>query len=114
MKVDSITWTKLNVAGKKPCPRAGHSSAISNDKLVMFGGTNDANQKLRDTWVFDLKTDVWIEVKAIADLIVPRSGHSAIIYRERFMFIFGGIHSVTKELDDVSVLDLQSETWHTF
>lgn len=36
----------------------------------------------------------------------PRNGHSAIIFKEKFMIVFGGIYEVTKELDDVSVLDL--------
>jgi hypothetical protein len=109
-----MTWKKRSVQGVKPCPRAGHSSAIVNDHLFVFGGTNDENQRLKDTWVYDLKTGIWSECQANAQEIVPRSGHSSIIYNQRFMFVFGGIYSVTKELDDVIVLDLQELVWHTF
>lgn len=43
-----------------------------------------------------------------------RNGHSAILYKERFMIVFGGIYEVVKELDDVSVLDLRHGFWHEF
>ena len=42
----------------------------------------------------------------------PRNGHSAILVQNRFMLVFGGIYEVTKELDDLHVLDLSSQTWH--
>jgi len=34
-----------------------------------------------------------------------------VLYKEDFMVIFGGIHSVTKELDDLCVLDLKLRKW---
>jgi hypothetical protein len=44
---------------------------------------------------------------------LPRSGHSAIIYKE-MMVIFGGIHEVTKELDDMIVFDIKNKRWVIF
>ena len=36
-----------------------------------------------------------------AFIMQPRSGHSAFSFRDKFICIYGGIHDVTKELDDV-------------
>ncbi len=42
-----------------------------------------------------------------------RSGHSACLYRD-YMVIFGGIHEVTKELNDLCLFDLKSLKWVKF
>lgn len=101
-------WIVPEVTGKKPCPRAGHTAVIMNNLLVVFGGTDNDNVRLQDTWVFDLKSTIWNELKANPSSVDlrPRNGHSAILFKQRYMVIFGGIYSVTKELDDVSVLDI--------
>jgi hypothetical protein len=41
---------------------------------------------------------------------LPRSGQSASIYNN-LMIIFGGIHEVTRELDDCFVFDLKNKQW---
>ena len=43
---------------------------------------------------------------------VERGGQQGIIYKNRFMCIFGGIHEVTNELNDLLVFDLQTSKWH--
>ena len=44
---------------------------------------------------------------------LARSGHSACLYKE-FMLIFGGIHEVTKELDDMHIFDFKNKRWIQF
>ena len=44
---------------------------------------------------------------------MPRSGHSACIYKD-FLIVFGGIHEVTKELDDMVVYDFKNRRWIQF
>ena len=41
---------------------------------------------------------------------MPRSGHSACLYKD-YMLVFGGILEVTKELNDLWVFDLRSKKW---
>ena len=38
-----------------PISRASHSSVIHDEKLYIFGGQDDENNKLGDLWEFDLK-----------------------------------------------------------
>ena len=41
---------------------------------------------------------------------MKRSGHSAIIYKN-FMVIFGGIHELTQELNDMHTFDFNNSQW---
>jgi len=56
----------------------------------------------------------WTKLKpALTEFYLPRSrsGHSASLYEENILVIFGGILGVTKELDDVVGLDLLTWEW---
>jgi len=41
---------------------------------------------------------------------MPRSGHSACIYKN-YMLLFGGIFEITKELNDLYLYDLEKNKW---
>ncbi len=43
---------------------------------------------------------------------LPRSGHSATLYKDR-MLIFGGIYEITKELNDLLAFDFSKGEWST-
>ena len=68
--------------------------------MYIFGGKDEDNEKLKDLWTFDLINNTWSEIECDSSMIVSRSGHSACIYGD-YMLLFGGIHEVTKELDDM-------------
>ena len=89
----------------RPKPRASHASACWNDKLYVFGGQDDDNNKLEDLWEFDANSG-WrqIQIEEGAFVPTPRSGHSAVTYGNK-MYIFGGIFELTKELNDMLVFD---------
>jgi N-acetylneuraminic acid mutarotase len=58
-KISTGVWTQQEFKGKVPCPRAGHSAVIKGDQLVIFAGTNEENQRLKDTWVYDFRFNTW-------------------------------------------------------
>ena len=104
---------KAKAGSPLPEPRAGHSSVIYKDTLVIFGGKNGENEKLNDVWAFSFTTLTWAqyqknESKEGAPL--PRSGHSSSISGQ-YMIVFGGILDVTKELDDMMIYDLEQKRW---
>jgi N-acetylneuraminic acid mutarotase len=76
-------WTWMAYEGKvAPCPRAGHSAVIkidqtSGDCMYIFGGKDDDNNKLNDTWKFNLKTSTWTQISGYDEPPLPRSGHAA-------------------------------------
>lgn len=97
-----------NVEATNPKPRASHSSACWNDKLYVFGGQDDDNNKLDDLWEFDSASGAWNQIQIQDGDVTPlcRSGHSAVTYGDK-MYIFGGILELTKELNDMLVFDFR-------
>ena len=59
------TWERLSPLGDdRPCARAGHSAVVrlnpaQGDCMYIFGGKDDDNNKLCDTWKFNFKTMIW-------------------------------------------------------
>lgn len=41
-----------------------------------------------------------------------RGGHSCVMFKERFLFVFGGMQEVTMELNDLSLFDIKTSKWH--
>ena len=78
--------------------------------MYIFGGKNDENEKLNDTWKFDFGTRSWTEIHQV-DIPPPRSGHAAQVYQDRYMIVHGGIFFVTRELNDLHVFDMERESW---
>ena len=75
--------------------------------MYIFGGKDDDNTKMNDTWKFNFKTCTWTQIVGIEELPIPRSGHAAQVYRDQYMIIYGGIFFVTRELNDLHVFDMK-------
>lgn len=62
LKTSTLHWENVtDVKGKKPPPRANHSSAIIKHNLYIFGGW-DGSKRLNDLYMFELKSQVWTQV----------------------------------------------------
>ena len=105
-----------------PTPRAGHSASYAvdpsngQDIMIVYGGKDDENQKLADLWKFNFVTRMWEELIPRNEpemLPVPRSGHSAAIYNNELMIVFGGIYEITRELNDCHVYSLKDNVWYS-
>lgn len=73
--------------------------------MFVFGGKDENNDKLNDLWELNLSDYTWREIKT-NNPPLGRSGHSACLY-DHYMLIFGGIHEVTRELDDMIAFDFK-------
>ena len=103
-------WEKiLPKQGTQPEARAGHSAVFYKDMLIIFGGKNEENEKLNDVWAFNFTSLTWTQFQkneTKEGVPLPRSGHSASI-QGQYMIVFGGILDVTKELDDMTIFDIE-------
>ena len=111
---DNSTWEHLKAKEPSPQARAGHSATIYQDKMYIFGGKDEDNEKLKDFWSFDFETSTWEQLQCDEQSIAARSGHSCEVYGD-YMIVFAGIHEITKELDDMAVYGFQKQKWiHLF
>ncbi|CAD8212285.1 unnamed protein product [Paramecium octaurelia] len=107
-------WIKLNRSkGRQPLPRDASSIAIHNQILYMFGGKN-GDIRFNDLWQFDLSKQEWnsIPICGSSDIPMNRSGHSLVAY-EGQLVLFGGIHDITWELDDLLTFNISKQEWKT-
>ncbi|CAI2360532.1 unnamed protein product [Moneuplotes crassus] len=110
--ITNYKWKHIKPDNKGPCARSSHSCVHSDGKLYIYGGKDEDTNKLNDLWEFDLKTQTWKEITITQDVPLSRSGHSATVYKN-FMIIFGGIHELTQELNDLEAFDLKSKKWYS-
>lgn len=115
-----MEWTHLATKSDKknvklPRARSGHASVLLDDNqtMVIFGGKDDENNKMNDLWKFDVQTREWTEMQVAGDassIPMARSGHTATL-KGKYMFIFGGIYEITKELNDMHAYDIEQNRW---
>ena len=76
-----------------PVARASHSASIYGDKMYVFGGQDDDNNKLGDLWEFDMASSAWRQLGGQDGEYtpIPRSGHTSVVSGDK-LYIFGGIY----------------------
>ena len=103
-------WTRLAATGEGPKARADHSAIYDpvKNRLVVFGGRGPGGA-LGDTWILDLGTNAWREVKG--DGPPARFGHGAVYdpASRRLIVIMG---QGTIFYNDVWGFDLDKEVWN--
>uniref|UniRef100_J3LRP5 Uncharacterized protein n=1 Tax=Oryza brachyantha TaxID=4533 RepID=J3LRP5_ORYBR len=73
----------------------------------MFGGEDNKRHLLNDLHILDLERMMWEEVKTEKCGPPPRYDHSAAVYADQYLLIFGGsFHSTC--FSDLYLLDLQT------
>jgi N-acetylneuraminic acid mutarotase len=82
-KYDGTSWTQVSTTG--PGERSFASMATYKDKIVLFGGEQDANHILSDTWEWDGTT--WTE-KAVSG--PSARWHSGMAAFGGKLVLFGG------------------------
>lgn len=113
---DTVRWklVETNHQNGVPAARDGHSMCVvcaSDDqppRLIVFGGNGQQNdEKMNDTWAFDVATRSWEVLECSGDVPSPRSYHSAHAIGQ-YMFVIGGR---TVETEDSSVYVLDTGEW---
>ena len=64
LNLDTKVWDcpKIN-QDQQPKPRTGHSAVVYGERMIIFGGKNDENEKMNDVWVLDLIQWTWSQIK---------------------------------------------------
>ncbi|CDW87956.1 kelch motif family protein [Stylonychia lemnae] len=112
-------WELLEVQGRPYLPPRSSLSANvlidpnGNEKLLVFGGAGDNSVRYNDIWIFSEHT--WTEIKPInqdqSEVPQERGGHQSCVFGDRFLIVFGGIHDITYELNDLHIFDIKENRW---
>ncbi|KAL6912323.1 hypothetical protein ACP4OV_001128 [Aristida adscensionis] len=108
--VETNSWSALDTYGKVPIARGGQSVSLLGSRLIMFGGEDNKRRLLNDLHILDLETMMWEEVKTVKGGPAPRYDHSAAVYADQYLLIFGGSSHSTC-FNDLYLLDLQTLEW---
>ena len=100
-QVVEVSWEKYNKIGEMPINRSEHSMAyVGNGRLIMFGGYNNNDEYLKDTWEYDLATHTWTEYNTEAIMPQARNKHAMAYVGNGRLIMFGGYDSNKKSLSD--------------
>lgn len=123
----SWKWIKIlfnNNPEDIPRGRWRHTTNVVGHHVILFGGRNK-DTVFNDTFVLNLETMVWTEIKSEGEIPAPRYSHSAgkyflfnqnqmicfsVVFKEQ-LFVFGGIMDTFTLLNDIHVFDIKSSTW---
>jgi protein phosphatase len=98
-------WNTVNISGKTPGKRYGHSLNYSKPILVLFGG-NIGDTETNDCWVLDIQRVPisWTEVKCKGELPPARVYHGAALCSvgtaKGMIIVFGGRSRDKEALSD--------------
>lgn len=114
----TFSWRLLDVGATAPTPRGAHAaSSIDNKRMVIHGGIGLHGLRLGDTWVLELSdtdqnlcTGTWHEITTQPSP-PARSGHTLTRIGRGRTIIFGGRGTGYEVLDDVWLLDLDTQRW---
>lgn len=101
-------WTQQDCIGYIPAPREGHSAALVNDVMYIFGGRTEEGTDLGDLAAFRISSKRWYTFQNMGPSPSPRSGHSMTAYRDKIIVLAGEPSSAPRdpgELSMVYVLD---------
>uniref|UniRef100_A0A0E0GF22 Acyl-CoA-binding domain-containing protein n=1 Tax=Oryza nivara TaxID=4536 RepID=A0A0E0GF22_ORYNI len=110
INVETNSWSSVDTYGKVPISRGGQSVSLVGSRLIMFGGEDNKRRLLNDLHILDLETMMWEEVKTGKGGPAPRYDHSAAVYADQYLLIFGGSSHSTC-FSDIYLLDLQTMEW---
>lgn len=64
LDIDTLTWTKPDIGGELPHPRAGMTLTACRDRLYLFGGSGTSSKCFNDLQILDRKELRWLDVNA--------------------------------------------------
>ena len=117
-------WTELKASGTAPSARRGWSMAYdqAGKKVILFGGWNEGEGFLSDTWAFDPASNTWANLKPVA--APPARYLASMAYDEALkrVVLYGGMTKHIQsllgaqsydfgQLGDTWTFDLGKKTW---
>lgn len=99
-----VAWTQLDCIGYIPAPREGHSAALVNDVMYIFGGRTEEGADLGDLAAFRITSRRWYTFQNMGPSPSPRSGHSMTAFGKQIVVLAGEPSSAPRDAGELSLV----------
>ena len=99
-----VAWTQLDCIGYIPAPREGHSAALVNDIMYIFGGRTEEGTDLGDLAAFRITSRRWYTFQNMGPSPSPRSGHSMTAFGKQIVVLAGEPSSAPRDAGELSLV----------
>ena len=97
-------WSQLDCIGYIPAPREGHSAALVNDVMYIFGGRTEEGTDLGDLAAFRITSRRWYTFQNMGPSPSPRSGHSMTAFGKQIVVLAGEPSSAPRDPNELSLV----------
>ena len=99
-----VAWSQLDCIGYIPAPREGHSAALVDDVMYIFGGRTEEGTDLGDLAAFRITSRRWYTFQNMGPSPSPRSGHSMTAYGKQIVVLAGEPSSAARDPSELSMV----------
>ncbi|KAF9585266.1 hypothetical protein BGW38_003140 [Lunasporangiospora selenospora] len=112
LDVETMTWEQLiYTKGEPPSKRNDHSACLwGEDRIVIFGGSDERNQFLSDVHVLHVRTLTWETPTIRGSIPEGRAKHAATIVNDK-LYLSGGCLEDDVISQELFCLDLLTWEW---
>jgi len=105
-------WTQKNPT-KKPSARSNHRMTYDSaiNKVVLFGGQDDSNNDLDDTWLYDVVSNTWTQKNPLIKPSARRVPGMAYDSANNKIALFGGVTAEGANNHDTWLYDYATNNW---
>jgi len=96
-------WTQQDCIGYIPAPREGHSAALVNDVMYIFGGRTEHGDDLGDLAAFRISLRRWYTFQNMGPSPSPRSGHTMTAFGKQIVVLAGEPSTAPREPAELSM-----------
>ena len=100
----SNEWSQQDCIGYIPAPREGHSAALVNDVMYIFGGRTEEGTDLGDLAAFRISSRRWYTFQNMGPSPSPRSGHSMTAHGRQIVVLAGEPSSAPRDPNELSMV----------
>ncbi|ROT35326.1 kelch repeat-containing protein [Sodiomyces alkalinus F11] len=97
-------WTQLDCIGYIPVPREGHTAALVDDVMYVFGGRTEEGADLGDLAAFRITSRRWYTFQNMGPSPSPRSGHSMTTVGKQIVVVGGEPSTAPISAGDLGII----------
>ncbi|KAH7318029.1 hypothetical protein B0J17DRAFT_527685, partial [Rhizoctonia solani] len=101
--MNARAWAKLTCTGCTPPSCTAHAVVLVGGVIYMFGGEDQNEEVLGDTWCFKLNEQRWYKFPHTSFQPLARHGHTMVAIEGR-MFVLGGMQNDTVQSKDMAMM----------